>query len=150
MLTGVEIGSGAIWNWVQRAGRNAMIRLENELNAFDEKSSESIDIESKFMKLPLLIGGDGVMVPFRPQTGSPEGQIVWREVKVGIFARLGQRVTKKGKTVSVLVHRHLVAVLGNIDAFKARMHVAAVKQGILNAEIVVLRWCPSSAWALTP
>ncbi|MCI5210015.1 MAG: hypothetical protein D3910_14735 [Candidatus Electrothrix sp. ATG2] len=53
------------------------------------------------------------------------------------FARLGQRVTKKGKTVSVLVHRHLVAVLGNIDEFKARMQVAAVKQGILSTEIVV-------------
>jgi len=137
MLTGVEISSGTIWNWVQCAGQNAMIRLENELSAFKEKSSKAIDIESKFLKLPLLIGGDGVMVPFRPHTGSPKGKTAWREVKVGIFARLGQRVTKKGKSVSVLVYRHLVAVLGNIDEFKSRMQVAAVKQGILNTEVVV-------------
>jgi hypothetical protein len=137
MLTGVEISSGTIWNWVQCAGQNAMIRLENELSAFKEKSSKAIDIESKLLKLPLLIGGDGVMVPFRPHTGSPKGKTAWREVKVGIFARLGQRVTKKGKSVSVLVYRHLVAVLGNIDEFKSRMQVAAVKQGILNTEVVV-------------
>ncbi|RWX47694.1 hypothetical protein VT99_11533 [Candidatus Electrothrix marina] len=31
MLTGVAVNSGAIWNWVQRAGRNAMIRLEKNL-----------------------------------------------------------------------------------------------------------------------
>ena len=137
MLTGTEISSGAIWNWVQYAGQNAMIRLENELTLFEENSSEQIDIEEKIQKLPLLIGGDGVMVPFRPHAGSPKGKIVWREIKVGIFARLGQRITKKGKTVSILVHRHLVAVLGNIDEFKVRMQVAAVKQGILDAKIVV-------------
>lgn len=137
MLTGVEVSSGAIWNWAQDAGQHAMIRLENELSAFEEDSSESINIEEKLQRLPLLIGGDGVMAPFRPHTGSPKGKTAWREVKVGIFARLGQRVTKKGKIVSVLVHRHLVAVLGNIDEFKARMQVAAVKQGIMDAEIVV-------------
>ncbi|MCI5210016.1 MAG: hypothetical protein D3910_14740 [Candidatus Electrothrix sp. ATG2] len=85
MLTGVENSSGAIWNWVQRAGQNAMIRLENELSAFDKESSESIDIELKFQKLPLIIGGDGVMVPFRPHTGSPKGKTAWREVKVDIL-----------------------------------------------------------------
>lgn len=137
MLTGTKISSGAIWNWVQDAGQDAMIRLEDELSAFEENSSEPIDIESKFQKLPLIIGGDGVMVPFRPHTGSPKGKTAWREVKVGIFARLGQRVTRKGKAVSVLVHRHLVAVLGNIDEFKIRMQVAAVKQGIMSTEIVV-------------
>ena len=137
MLTGVEISSGAIWNWTQDAGQRAIIRLENELSAFEEGVLEAINIEETLQKLALLIGGDGVMVPFRPHTGSPKGKTAWREVKVGIFARLGQRVTKKGKTVSVLVHRHLVAVLGNIDEFKVRMKLAAFRQGILNAEIVV-------------
>jgi len=137
MLTGVGISSGAIWNWAQDAGRRAMIRLENELSAFEDAPSEPVNIEDKTQKLPLVIGGDGVMVPFRPHTGSPKGKTAWREVKVGIFARLSQRVTRKGRTVSVLVHRHLVAVLGNIDEFRSRMQVAAVRQGILNAEIVV-------------
>jgi hypothetical protein len=35
------------------------------------------------------------MVPFRPNGGSPEGKTVWQEVKVGIVARLGQRITKE-------------------------------------------------------
>ena len=130
MLTGTKISSGAIWNWVQDAGQDAMIRLEDELSAFEENSSELIDIESKFQKLPLIIGGDGVMVPFRPHTGSPKGKTAWREVKVGIFARLGQRVTRKGKAVSVLVHRHLVAVLGNIDEFKIRMQVHGINLSV--------------------
>ena len=72
MLTGVEISSGAIWNWVQCAGQHAIFRLKNELNAFEEDSSESIDIDEELQKLPLLIGGDGVMVPFRPRAGSPK------------------------------------------------------------------------------
>ena len=64
---------------------------------------------------------------------SPAGdhrKTAWREVKVGIFARLGQRVTRKGKAVSVLVHRHLVAVLGNIDEFKIRMQVHGINLSV--------------------
>jgi hypothetical protein len=137
MLTGVKVSSGAIWNWVQCVGENAMIQLENELNSFDENLSNPTDLDSKLRKLPLLMGGDGVMVPFRPHIGNAKGKTVWREVKVGIFARLGQYVTRKGKQVSILLHRHLVAVLGNIDEFKARMQVAAVKQGIVSAKVVV-------------
>ncbi len=34
-----------------------------------------------------------LLAPFRPKPGTPEGKTVWREVKVGILARLGQRVT---------------------------------------------------------
>ena len=77
------------------------------------------------------------MVPFRPHTGSPKGKTAWREVKAGIFARSSQRATRKGSTVSAPVHRHLAAVSGNIDDFRSGMQVAAVRQGILNAEIVV-------------
>ena len=36
----------------------------------------------------MAIGADGVMVPFRPNGGSPEGKTVWREVKIGIVAWL--------------------------------------------------------------
>ena len=37
MLTGIENSSGAIWNWVQDPGQDAMIRLEDELSAFRGK-----------------------------------------------------------------------------------------------------------------
>ncbi len=137
ILTGVEVSSGAIWNWVQCAGKEAKTRLENELKALAEKLPDVNEVASKLAELPLIIGGDGVMVPFRPNAGSPKGKTAWREVKVGIFARLGQRVTKTGETVSVLVHRHLVAVLGNIEDFKSRMWLAAVKEGFLTAKVVV-------------
>jgi len=35
--------------------------------------------------LPLALGADGVMVPFRPEAGMPWGKIRWREVKVGVL-----------------------------------------------------------------
>ncbi len=137
LLTGVDVSSGGIWNWVQSAGKDAMTRLEQALKALEERVPEANARSSSLANLPLLLGGDGVMVPFRPHGGSPRGKTVWREVKVGILARLGQRVTRTGKTVSVLVHRQLVAVLGNIDAFKASMWLSAVKEGFLTAHVVV-------------
>jgi len=33
-----------------------------------------------------VIGADGVMVPLRPQPGTPSGKTRWREVKVAILA----------------------------------------------------------------
>jgi len=36
--------------------------------------------------VPLALGADGVMVPFRPEAGMPWGKIRWREVKVGVLA----------------------------------------------------------------
>ncbi len=36
-----------------------------------------------------------------------------------------------------MVRRRLVAVLGNIEAFKSRIWLASVKEGILKASIVV-------------
>ncbi len=77
------------------------------------------------------------MVPFRPQAGSAQGKNVWREVKVGIVARVGQRVTKTGRIVSVLARRRLVAVLGTIDEFQPRLWLTAVKEGLLQANIAV-------------
>jgi len=50
--------------------------------------------------LPLALGADGVMVPFRPEAGAPQGKIRWREVKVGVLARLGQHRTRTGRHVS--------------------------------------------------
>ncbi len=88
-------------------------------------------------EVPLLLGGDGGMVPFRPTPGSARGKTVWREVNVGILVRLWQRVTRSGTTVSIFVRRRLVAVLGSVEAFRDRMWLPAVKEGILTAPLVV-------------
>ena len=95
----------------------------------DLPEKEAMDGASKVS--PLLIGADGVMDPFRPKERTLEGKTVWREVKVGILARLGKRVTKAGKQVSQLTQRRLVAVLGNMDAFRPRLWLEAMRQGLL-------------------
>jgi hypothetical protein len=136
-LTGIEVSSGAIWNWVQYAGRVAMLKLEAELAELKDKLPDADQIEARIAQLPLLIGGDGVMVPFRPSKGTPEGKTAWHEVKVGILTRLGKRITGKGKEVSIMLRRRLVAVLGNVEAFKSRMWLASVKAGMLESSVVV-------------
>jgi hypothetical protein len=136
-LLGDDVSSGAIWNWVQWAGTEAMTRLQRELAMLGEQLPDVEELVSTIAQLPLLLGGDGVMVPFRPNAGSAKGKTVWREVKVGILVRLGHRVTRTGKTVSVFVRRRLVAVLGTIDEFQARLWLTSVKEGILQARTVV-------------
>ncbi len=137
-ITGVDVSPGSIWNWVQTAGKEAANRLESELEDMEKGRLPDIEkIEPDISSLPLLIGGDGVMVPFRPQKGTPKGKTVWKEIKVGIAARLGYRITKAGKKVSALVRRRLVAVLGTIDDLKSRLWHTSVKEGILNAKTVV-------------
>jgi len=44
--------------------------------------------------------------------------LCWREVKVGILARLGQRRTRRGDPVTHLEQRRVVAVLGDITALQ--------------------------------
>ena len=83
------------------------------------------------------IGADGVMAPCRPHGGSPYGKIAWREVKVGILARLGQRIKRNGESVSTLKQRRLVAILGSIDIFRPRLWLESLRQGVLKTEHVV-------------
>ena len=138
ILTCVQVCPGSIWNWVQSKGKEAMERLESELKSIQEgHSPETEDIEAEVALLPLLLGGDGVMVPFRPNEGTPAGKTVWREVKVGILTRLGKRITKKGKEVTIFVRRRLVAVLGTIEEFKSRIWLLSLKEGIIDARVVV-------------
>ncbi len=134
-LTGTEVCANAIWNWVQWAG--AMAKLEKELEELKDKLPDVEETDAEIAKLPLMIGGDGVMVPFRPDGGQPKGKTAWKEVKIGIFARLGKRITKKGKEVSVLVRKRVVAVLGDVDDYKPRMWLRSLKEGILEAETVI-------------
>jgi hypothetical protein len=138
LLTGIVVSPGSIWNWVQEVGRKAKARLERQLKALlAGELPEVEEIEAEEAELPLLIGADGVMVPFRPEGGQPKGRTVWREVKVGILARLGRRVTRTGKPVTQLVRRRLVAVRGDIDALQPRLWIESLRQGVLTAKTVV-------------
>lgn len=132
-LISVQVSSTAVWHWVQKAGQKAMDRLNRqlaELAAGQLPQMESLD--EAISELPLLMGADGVMVPFRPEGG--KGRTVWREVKVAVLARLGQR----SKSNAPQLHqRRLVAVLGDIDALRPCLWLEALRQGVLTASQVV-------------
>ena len=85
----------------------------------------------------MALGADGVMVPFRPVAGAPTGKTRWREIKVGVLARLGRHRTRLGQVVIQLQHRRLVAVLGDLEALAPRLWLEAVRQGLLHAPQVV-------------
>lgn len=138
MLTGVKVGGKSIWSWVQESGHKAMVQLNAQLEALTTgKVPDEEALEAATKASPLLIGADGVMVPFRPAEGTPKGKTVWREVKVGVLARLGERITRAGQKVTELTQRRLVAVLGDIDALCPRLWLEAVRQGIMSSPRVV-------------
>ncbi len=102
-LTGVVLVPSTLWRWVQEVGQRAMEQLEEQLQALAAgESPEAEPLAAQRQALPLVVGGDGVMVPFRPQPGTGKGKTCWREVKVAILARLGERLTHQGKRVSCL------------------------------------------------
>ena len=137
-LTGIEVSGQAIWEWVQSVGQRMMKNMEGELEALAAgELPETETISAEIAAQTLLTGADGVMVPFRPQVKTSEGKTKWREVKVAIFARLGQVRTRAGKLMPRL-HRHrVVAVLGDIDDLSERMWLEGLKQGIKEAPQVV-------------
>jgi hypothetical protein len=138
LLTGVKVCGKSIWLWVQESGQLAMEQLNTQLAELAQgvlPSEEALETATKV--LPLLIGADGVMAPFRPQAGRAKGKTVWREVKVGILARLAERVSKTGQQVTQLRQRRLVAVLGDIDALSSRLWLEAVRQGVFSSQQVV-------------
>jgi hypothetical protein len=135
---GGVVSPRAVWCWGQTAGHQAMEHLHGELAAVtrgDEPTPEPLTAE--VAALPLALGADGVMVPFRPDAGAPQGKIRWREVKVGVLARIGQHRTRPGQVVTRLTQRRLVAVLGDIAALKPRLWLEALRQGLRNAPQVV-------------
>jgi hypothetical protein len=138
MITGIHVSAGAIWQWVQEAGGKAMEDLEHRLDkALDEQAVDVEWLAPEVADLPLLMGADGVMAPFRSTLGGPKGKTVWREVKVAIFARLGKRITRTGEQTPRLMHRRLVAVLGSTELLGRRMLLEAWRQGIRTAKRVV-------------
>lgn len=118
-------------------GQQAKQQLEEQLQAFSSgEFVQSEALDSTLNTMPLLIIADGVTVPFRAQPKTSKGAVVWREVKVALFARLGKHQTQKGETVTRLHQRRLVAVLGTIDDLKPRLQHEAHQQGIDKARQV--------------
>jgi hypothetical protein len=146
-VTGLCLSAGATWGWVQTAGAQMVVWLEEELEALAAgQAPEEEPLPAELAAQALLIGADGVMVPFRPNPGTPKGKTVWREVKVGVLARLTSYQTRAGKVVSRLRQRRLVAVLGNMEAFGARLHLEALRQGITHSPCTV--WLSDGAQSL--
>ncbi len=143
----VRVSATTIWLWVQQAGHNLLVQLENDLQALSEGwlPDEDPQVE-EWNNFPLVIGGDGVMVPFRPNGGSPQGKTVYREVKVGILARLVPRLNRAGAVVTRLEQRRLVAMVGPLAQFGPRLWLEAVRQGVLHADCVV--WISDGAAGL--
>jgi hypothetical protein len=143
----VAVSPRAVWDWVQAAGRRAMEQLHEQLQAVATGHLPTEEpLAAELAAAPLLMGADGVMVPFRPEGGQPKGKTAWHEVKVGVLARLGRHRTRTGTVVTRLHQRRLVAVLGNIEALKRRLWLEALRQGILHASQVV--WLSDGARGL--
>lgn len=137
MIAGVPISPEGIWGWVQAAGRRAMDELQQELEQLGQGVlPDEEPLEGATAALPLLIGADGVRVPFRSEARTPRGKTVWREIKVGILARLGRRTTSTGREEPRLERRRVVAVRGDIHALSPRLWLEALRQGVLSARTV--------------
>jgi hypothetical protein len=137
-LTTVQVSCVSVWHWVQSAGQKAMDRLHRELDDLASGHLPQIETQEEGISLlPLLMGADGVMVPFRPESG--KGATVWREVKVAVLARLGRRRKRYAPESNApqLYQRRLMAVLGDIDFLRPRLWLEALRQGVLTAPQVV-------------
>jgi hypothetical protein len=136
--SGDTVSPRAVWCWVQAAGQRAMAHLQESLEAVAQGHLPTPEpLAAEQAVLPLALGADGVMVPCRPEAGAPSGKTRWREIKVGVLARLGQHRTRLGQMVPRLHQRRLVAVLGDLEALTPRLWGEAVRQGILDAPQVV-------------
>ncbi|ASC72874.1 hypothetical protein XM38_038340 [Halomicronema hongdechloris C2206] len=136
--SGLSVSAASLWNWVQQRGQQVQAELMEQLQAQASGAEVSPDpLEATLATLPLAIGADGVMVPFRPTPKTAKGKIQWREVKVGILARLGTRLTQAGVAVPKLLHHRLVAVLGDIDQFIPHLQLEAQRQAFEAAPQVI-------------
>jgi hypothetical protein len=136
--TGIQVSASTLWNWVEKYGQLAKSRLDEQLEQY--RQGETVPAETLdeiTATLRLAIAADGVMVPFRPYPKTPKGKTKWREIKVGLFARLGNHLTRAGKQVTKLFHRRLVAILGDVDAFIPLMKLEAHLQSWETAPQVI-------------
>jgi hypothetical protein len=147
---GGPVSPCAVWGWVQAAGQRAMEQLQKQLEAMASGALPPAEpLAAALTALPLALGADGVMVPLRPEAGTPKGKIRWREIKVGVLARLSQHRTRTGQVVTRLAQRRLVAVLGDIETLTPRLWLEALRQGIMQApQVVWLRDGSRGLWHL--
>jgi len=137
-LTGIEVGSATIWQWVQSLGNQAIVQQKEQLDAFADKGTVQLEaMTAEIAAMTRVITADGVSVPFRPQGGSPKGKRVFQEVKVAVLARLGSRLNRVGHSVTRLYQRRVVALLGNIEALQSRLCLESARQGMDKASQVV-------------
>src|SRR5207249_9303170 len=68
---GDVVSPRAVWCWVQAAGHTAMEHLQEELEAMAKGHVPLREpLAPELETFPLALGADGVMVPFRPDTGT--------------------------------------------------------------------------------
>jgi hypothetical protein len=71
---GGVVSAHAVWEWVQAVGYHAMALLQEELDrAAQGYEPRREPLAVQHATLPLALGADGVMVPFRPQADTPQG-----------------------------------------------------------------------------
>jgi hypothetical protein len=79
---GSTVSARAVWCWVQAAGHQAMEHLQGDLAAVAQGHGPMPEpLTAEQAALPLALGADGVMVPFRPEAGAPTGKTRWREIR---------------------------------------------------------------------
>lgn len=147
LTSGVKVSNQSIWNWVQDKGKKAIDGLNQQLQRLDESQYPELEsLDESLSKLPLVIGADGVTAPFRPVKENPSGKVVWKEVKVAVVTRIEQRLNSKGKSITQLKQRRLVAVLGSLEKLRPRLWLESLRQGVLQALKVV--WISDGARGL--
>ena len=136
---GIQVSDATLWNWVQQMGRQAIDQMDEQLKSYENGGTVQVDeLDAHLQSLCLAISADGVMAPFRPQPKTPEGKTVYKEVKIGLFARLQTYLNTQGKEVTRLLHRRVVAHVGEIAHFSELMGLEAQRQSIQQA--------PRSVW----
>lgn len=149
-LNGVTISDAALWQWVQHFGGQQMAQVQVEVNHWQQGSKPPVEVmDEEVATLPLLIGADGVTVPFRPHSKSNKGKIIYQEIKVALLARLGNRLKRSGEPVSQLVQRRLVTLRGTVYDLQPLLELEAYRQQLSNAKQVV--WISDGArgfWGL--
>jgi len=79
------------------------------------------------------LGGRRVAGTAACPAGAPDGQVDWREAKVGLVVRLDERENEERQEGHVLRQRRVVAVRGDVAKLESRFRLEAIRQGLLAA-----------------
>jgi hypothetical protein len=123
-----------VWGWVQAAGQHALAPCQKHWQALAQGDLPAPEaLAAARAAAPLVVGAEGVLVPFRPTGGQPTGKTRWHAVTGGGWARLGQPRTRTGQVITRLRPRRLVAVVGESEGLTPRVWLEAVRQGLSTA-----------------